>query len=1193
MSWAFEDEDVLCEAENAYVSGSDAQDDEGFDTELEALGLGDTQQTELLKQARQAVAGSGYRVARKHGTSNRSMDSFTDQRNDIAFRKEQILAAAQDRAQSVLKPLPLMHFTEENTSETKHIFECEVLKCLGNSFQDSPDTSAHRALYDPHRSLLLKNYFTSVSLKEIACKENTTKAARDNINLCEEVVYVDKLFGAPTESTTRPSSVSSALRPTTSDASAAQTSSCEPGANTSAQFKKLDECQSSLKFDGEFESGNIDKAVFVTGRDRIRAAALTALKSGKLGPYVVPTEVDAEYDITIRSDIGTSGNIQWFYFSASAPEFYGGEYTGELKKVSYPLRVRFQLVNMEKNDSLYNYGMRPVCRSEKRSNLGWVNVGEDICYFKNGRSVVKKVKQPATGEKHAAHKYVPQYSMVFTYTFDGPDTVYFAHAFPYTYSDLQKYLYSLEQDQQIRALVRRRTMCLTLAGNRCDMLTITGPCSSLEESESRPAIIISARVHPGETNSSFMMHGIIEYLISDSPAAVQLRQHYVFKIIPMLNPDGVIHGNYRCSLFGADLNRKYLSNAHTCYPTVVALRNLILTTQRGRGVAMFLDLHGHSKKKNAFVYGCDVQYQSDNALKSNAHKTMSIEQIDTQRLYTRVFPHLLSRMSDFGNAASEKIPYFSYSDCCFSVAKSKTGTGRVVAWNNIEVQASYTIELSFCGPGNNAEVKILRKALTSFVADKANSATDDAAVNACSQVPKDATIVSNAHQKGSNSQPVRHTREKIPTKTPAGATGGELAVGLTKEGLEVRDLLDTYQRLSHYSKNDLRAIGVQTMLALYYYSNLDIAQHKVVPPPALDSYGKADKMGKMTSVDVAKNFSALDSESAPAGVSDSINNNAPDKNNALMENAYLVTDSGTDSMNRIQTYTAAQLTEAIVRPTVFSQCALKAALERTPHHTALTKSSILEAHSNHSDRTSLDISVRLQSEIAIRKMLKLWDSRDDSLLDNHTLAQLNVAPLEEANDEMGSDSDPSVNNMSEKDMLKALGKKKSKNKGEALRALRLASKMAAEQAKVTESEALQAQDKPPRSTFGTKEPTKSRASSLLREKKSSRQSAANKSKASAAVSALATYVLDENITSSKYDPIQQLQAVQKAQCSTLDLSISVPLAAALVPSLSARTAKSTIKSAANNSSLGNNQSSSLDSKRRRSFDFLTASKPKF
>ena len=62
-------------------------------------------------------------------------------------------------------------------------------------------------------------------------------------------------------------------------------------------------------------------------------------------------------------------------------------------------------------------------------------------------------------------------------------------------------------------------------------------------------------MHPGESNSSFVMEGLIQFLVSNDTTAVVLRDRYVFKIVPMLNPDGVIIGNYRCSLSGHDLNR--------------------------------------------------------------------------------------------------------------------------------------------------------------------------------------------------------------------------------------------------------------------------------------------------------------------------------------------------------------------------------------------------------------------------------------------------------------------------------------------------------------------------------------------------------------------------------------------------------------------------------------------------------------
>ena len=54
-----------------------------------------------------------------------------------------------------------------------------------------------------------------------------------------------------------------------------------------------------------------------------------------------------------------------------------------------------------------------------------------------------------------------------------------------------------------------------------------------------------------------MIEGVIDFLIGDSKEAEYLRENCVFKIFPMVNPDGVVHGNNRCSLAGVDLNRRW------------------------------------------------------------------------------------------------------------------------------------------------------------------------------------------------------------------------------------------------------------------------------------------------------------------------------------------------------------------------------------------------------------------------------------------------------------------------------------------------------------------------------------------------------------------------------------------------------------------------------------------------------------
>jgi len=93
-----------------------------------------------------------------------------------------------------------------------------------------------------------------------------------------------------------------------------------------------------------------------------------------------------------------------------------------------------------------------------------------------------------------------------------------------------------------------------------------------------------------------MMQGVIDFLTSEEEEAQFLREHAVFKIIPMLNPDGVIHGNYRTGLSGCDLNRKWKKPHKILHPTIYYAKRMIKDFQARRSLLMYCDFHGHSRK---------------------------------------------------------------------------------------------------------------------------------------------------------------------------------------------------------------------------------------------------------------------------------------------------------------------------------------------------------------------------------------------------------------------------------------------------------------------------------------------------------------------------------------------------------------------------------------------------------------------
>lgn len=163
-----------------------------------------------------------------------------------------------------------------------------------------------------------------------------------------------------------------------------------------------------------------------------------------------------------------------------------------------------------------------------------------------------------------------------------------AHCYPYTYTDLCTYIKSIEEDTFRKSRIRRKPLCQTIAGNKynfqinyshspnsCDMLTITNFNNDLDTTKEKKGIVITSRVHPGETQASFVMEYIIDFLTGATLEAKILRDNYIFKIVPMLNPDGVINGNYRCNLAGVDLNRQYIEPSKKLHPTIFHLKQVL------------------------------------------------------------------------------------------------------------------------------------------------------------------------------------------------------------------------------------------------------------------------------------------------------------------------------------------------------------------------------------------------------------------------------------------------------------------------------------------------------------------------------------------------------------------------------------------------------------------------------------------
>ncbi|NWR46818.1 CBPC5 protein, partial [Regulus satrapa] len=341
-------------------------------------------------------------------------------------------------------------------------------------------------------------------------------------------------------------------------------------------------------------------------------------------------------------------------------------------------------------------------------------------------------------------------------------TTYFAFCYPFSYTECQDMLAQLDgRFQDCRHMspsspldsvyYHRELLCHSLDKLRVDLLTITS-CHGMQEkreprldklfpdtSTPRPhrftgkrVFFLSSRVHPGETPSSFVFNGFLDFILrEEDPRAQMLRRMFVFKLIPMLNPDGVARGHYRTDSRGVNLNRQYLQPDAELHPAVYGAKAVLLyhhvhsrvlpgspdwrtfvsplstsslslqspncpvpaaeaappwapgaaeppepIAPRDSGLAYYVDLHGHASKRGCFMYGNSFSDEND-------------------QVENMLFPKLISLNS----------PHFDFTGCNFSEknmyardkrdGQSKEGSGRVAIYKALGIIHSYTLECNY------------------------------------------------------------------------------------------------------------------------------------------------------------------------------------------------------------------------------------------------------------------------------------------------------------------------------------------------------------------------------------------------------------------------------------------------------------------------------------------------------------------
>jgi hypothetical protein len=208
----------------------------------------------------------------------------------------------------------------------------------------------------------------------------------------------------------------------------------------------------------------------------------------------------------------------------------------------------------------------------------------------------------------------------------------------------------------------------------------------------KPAIVIVARQHSGESMTSYIVEGFVNAILSKKELLDNFFKNYSLIIFPLLNKSGVEKGYHRVNGNGIDLNRSWNSNKIEEIKTVKEQLSTFVK------IYTIIDIHGDEVSKFNYIY-CDVNSKNKSQkdfLNIFCNTSPKITALPKQKFIKRFIKQLIRKGKFLTNTGE------TLSD--FGKKKYKTNT--------------YTLEVSAKNSSENDCLNIGRNILSAILQNK-------------------------------------------------------------------------------------------------------------------------------------------------------------------------------------------------------------------------------------------------------------------------------------------------------------------------------------------------------------------------------------------------------------------------------------------------------------------------------------------